>query len=204
MLKRHTALFAAFAALLTLCACTRAPAPRPDASSSPDPEPTSAVTETDPPPSSPPADAPGTPEPAISDAPDPFFAGMLSQQGPGFSFEPAEGFLLSVDLPPFRFTRGDAFVEVGYDPSALPDELAPSFMNGYLAFTDIEFSSYSGLGPEGLSAETVTAGDGSRLLTAYLIEADGGCVWLLFSCPADDAETLRDLDAMRGSFILEK
>ena len=88
----------------------------------------------------------------------------------------------------------------GVEVSALPEELAPSFMNAYIAFTDIEFSSYSGLGRDGLSAETVTAGDGSSVLSAYLINDGNSCIWLLFSCPADDAETMREMDAMRDSF----
>ncbi|MBP5166700.1 MAG: hypothetical protein ILP09_05525 [Oscillospiraceae bacterium] len=198
MHKRYLALSAALAALLMLCACRRAPVPPPDASSSPDPSPASAVT--DPPPSSEPAPVTETPVPDTADGTE-RFGGTLSEEGLGFSFVPAEGFTVPREGPPFRYTRGDAFVEIGYDPSALPEELAPSFMNGYIAFTDIEFSSCFGIGEHGqLSAETVTAGDGSSVLSAYLINDGNSCIWLLFSCPADDAETMREMDAMRDSF----
>lgn len=218
-LRRRAVLAASAALLLFLCACvtnTDPPAetdpPSAPPSSSPSAVPSAPVT--DPPaPDVPTTDAPSgentplflTPDGAAQPVAAHAEQGRLSSAPElDFSLTVPDDFSSESGGDSFRFSGGGASVEVGFVPQLSPEELAPSFMNGRIAFTDIEFSSFSGLGPDALRAELITAGDGVSSASAYLTAAGDGCAWLLLGCPADDGGMQALLNAVRDTFILEK
>ncbi len=123
----------------------------------------------------------------------------------------AEGYALAAggDGDALRYAyaedeSGETFIELGFAAGLSAEELAPSFMDGYMDFTSIEFSSYVKVGKDGLDAYLIKADNDTRHAEAYLIDREGGAAYLVISCFNGVAEQcLPQLEAMRDTLILE-
>ena len=221
---RRTGLLLALLLLLSLGACTHAPAPA--STPTPAPAPTGA-----PPAATPtPAEAPTpTPAPVPAETPSPIptdavldvtvdgetvscpactFAGDLDGDGE------ADFTLL---LPPeeaaaeekeggwvFR-SRSDpegARLELSFTAGTDTEALLPGFMDGYLRFTEIEFSEAGALGKVRGYVGRVTASDGETLADAWLLDSEGGVLAAVLLRSAAPSREAAVLSAMLDSFEL--
>ena len=79
----------------------------------------------------------------------------------------------------------------------------PSFIDAYIDYTDIEFSSYAYVGEARHRCHYVDATNGGADADAYLLEAEGGTVTILLYCGKSVEDQYREiLDAMVETFIL--
>lgn len=221
---RRAGLLPAALLLLSLCACTHTPPPAP--TPTPAPAPTGAAPTASPAPAE--ASTP-TPAPASTPSPSPIptdavldvtvdgetvscpactFAGDLDGDGE------ADFTLL---LPPEEVTaeekdgawlfrsRSDpegARLELSFTAGTDTEALLPGFMDGYLRFTEIEFSEAGALGKVRSYVGRVTASDGETLADAWLLDTEGGvlaAVLLRSGAPSREAAVL---SAMLDSFEL--
>ncbi len=99
----------------------------------------------------------------------------------------AEAYGETADKGRYRYAftgdeSGQTFVEISFISGSSAEELAPSFLNDYIDFTSIEFSSYEKVGRDGLSAYKINANGGGLHAEAYLIDTEGGAAALVISC----------------------
>lgn len=221
-MKRFALLAAAFA-LLLLCACTGpvSPTPAPTASADPaTPEPTAAPATPEPTPDPTPA-ATGAPEPTPDPTPEPEetltvegrdyparrFTGDLAGSG-GAAFScvlPAEAVTAAYEHNAwvFRSTETpEAFLELSFIAGGDVESLLPGFMDGYLAFTEIEFSEASALGRVRGDVGRVSAVGDSLRAEGWLLDSSGGVVSAALVCPGDAAEAEALLLAVLDTFAL--
>jgi hypothetical protein len=225
MLKK-TALFTVFCLLLFvfLAACgiepvKRAggtPAPSDAASPAPSGEPQGGGETAEPEITPEPSSGPAAPDAVLQvdgeDIPAYRKTGKL-RASPALSYEIliAEGYELaaSEDGDSYRYASaadesGQTFIELGFAAGLSAEELAPSFMNGYLDFKSIEFSSYVKVGKDGLDAYQIKADNETLHAEAYLIDREGGAAYLALCCGESVLEQcLPRLEAMRDTLILE-
>ena len=108
----------------------------------------------------------------------------------------------------YRFTRADGesadsvYFEVSLINGASAEELLPSFMDGYIDFTDIEFSSYTPIGEDKISADCAAAYNASQYVEAYLINVDGGTVAVVLSAHSNVSADFLWFRAMLATFSL--
>lgn len=128
---------------------------------------------------------------------------------PGFTVSvPREQVKLQYVSNAWRFTfetelENPAYLEVSYISGIDAEGLIPSFMDSYLDFTDIEFSSAASLGRTRRSAETVVASGSSTLIKAWLLDVEGGVVAVVQSCALEQLTAQGSyFDAMLESFLL--
>ena len=201
-MKRLSFLLAA-ALLMGLCACTT---PKP-------PEPT-------------PSPAPATPAPTASPAspaptaePDPvpeadiiLPAGGRDYPAGPFSGDLTGGGLMELNclLPAaemtaefahnawvFRSTEvTEAFLEVSFITGGEVESLLPGLLDGYLDFTEIEFSEAASLGRLRGDVGQVSASGGGLDARGLLLELEGGVLSAVLVCPAAEAETEALLQAV--------
>ncbi len=128
---------------------------------------------------------------------------------PGFTVSvPREQVTLDYVKNAWRFTfetelENPAYLEVSYISGIDARGLVPSFMDSYLDFTDIEFSTAAALGRTQRSAETVVASGSSTLIKAWLLDAEGGVVAVVQSCALEQLTAQGSyFDAMLETFQL--
>jgi hypothetical protein len=108
----------------------------------------------------------------------------------------------------YRYTyNGDSaagtFIEISLISGTTPEDTAPSFLNDYIDFTSIEFSSYTKVGRDGLSGYKISADNSSLYTEAYLIDTEGDVAALVISCGKDNLnECLPYLYSMLNTFAL--
>ena len=189
--------------LLTLCACTGPGAPAPSPASAPTEAPAPAASPTEAPaPEAAPTPVP-TPESVPTSGPEPTPVPAdrtlsVSFDGEKLSF-PACVFsgdlggkgeaAFRLLLPPEEATAeylhnawtfrcpGDpeaAGLELSFVAGTDAETLLPGFMDGYLSFTEIEFSEARSLGRTRGSVGRVTASDGETLAEGWLLDTEGG------------------------------
>lgn len=96
-----------------------------------------------------------------------------------------------------------AFLEISYVAGTDAASLLPAFMDSYLDFTDIEFSSAGGLGRSRRPTATVVASGSSLLMKGWLMDVEGGVVAAVQSCPLDQLTAQGSyFDAMLEQFLL--
>ncbi len=222
---RRTSLFLAALLLLTLCACTRSPSP--SASPTPSPSPSSVPHPTvAPAPTATPAPTPGpaetpSPTPISTDAildvamdgetasfPAYTFAGDLNGDGRA-DFDlllPPEEAAADYEHNAWVF-RGlndpeGASLEVSFVAGTDTETLLPGFMDGYLSFTEIEFSEAGALGKVRKYVGRVTASDGETLADAWLLDTEGGVLAAVLLRRAEPTPEAAILSAMLESFEL--
>jgi hypothetical protein len=210
------------AALLLLCACTAPVSPTP--SPAPTPAPATAG------PTAPPATAEPTPAPTPAASPKPTptptpeadavltaggreypayrFSGDLTGSGDReFScLLPLEA--VSADYAHNAWVircaeTPEAFLELSFIAGGEVESLLPGLMDGYLNFTEIEFSEASALGRVRGDVGRVSAGNDALRAEGWLLDVSGGAVSAALVCPrnADEAEAL--LLAVLDSFDLD-
>ena len=213
-MRRSLALLFCALALLSLFGCTGnspAPAPTPAPTAAPaTPEPTPASTPT-PAPTPAPTPTP-TPSPEPTPAPTPEPDDTLSVVRPGGTDEyPA--YLSAWDLrgggtgdgftclwPKEQVTAEyvsnawifrcvsdpeAAWLELSYVAGTDTEELLPGFMDGYLDFTEIEYSEAAALGRTRGNVGRVTASDDFVKAEGWLLDRWGGVVSAAFLCRKD-------------------
>lgn len=108
----------------------------------------------------------------------------------------------------YRFSRADGesadstYFEVSLINGASAEELLPSFMDGYIDFTDIEFSSYTPIGEDKLNADCAAAYNAAQYVEAYLINVDGGVVAVVLSANSNVSADFIWFRAMLSTFSL--
>jgi len=217
-MKRLALLTAAFA-LLLLCACTGPVSPAP--SSSPTAAPATATPEPTAAPTAAPTPA-STESPAPTDAPVEadrtlaangkeypacLFSGALSEGGePEFTCVlPLEAVEADYEHNAWVFRcagEPEALLELSFIAGGDVESLLPGFMDGYLEFTEIEFSETSALGSLRGEVGRVSASGPERMAEGWLLDVEGGTVSAVLLCPksAPQAEAL--LRAMLETFAL--
>jgi hypothetical protein len=209
-MKRFSLLMAA-ALLMGLCACTT---PEP-------PEPTPSPAPATPAPTASPASPAPTAEPDPSPAPEPdpvpeediiLPAGGRDYPAGPFSGDLTGGGLMELDclLPAaemsaefahnawvFRSTEvTEAFLEVSFITGGEVESLLPGLLDGYLDFTEIEFSEAASLGRLRGDVGQVSASGGGLDARGLLLELEGGVLSAVLVCPAAEAETEALLQAV--------
>lgn len=74
--------------------------------------------------------------------------------------------------------------------------LAPSYLDGYIDYTDIEFSGKTKITENGIYAQTATASNSDSCAEAYLIDVASGVLAVVLSYPLELSESYAPL--MRG------
>ena len=209
-MKRLSFLLAA-ALLMGLCACT---APKP-------PEPTPSPAPATPAPTASPASPAPTaePDPAPTTEPDPvpeediiLPAGGRDYPAGPFSGDLTGGGLMELNclLPAVEmtaeFTRNawvfrstevtEALLEVSFITGGEVESLLPGLLDGYLDFTEIEFSEAASLGRLRGDVGQVSASGGGLDARGLLLELEGGVLSAVLVCPAAEAETEALLQAV--------
>lgn len=95
------------------------------------------------------------------------------------------------------------YIEISYISGGKSESILPSFADSYIDFTDIEFSSYSSVGADALSAESVIAYNSTQYITAYLIDVSGGLITVVISSSTPNTENFSWFNAMVGTFSIE-
>lgn len=73
------------------------------------------------------------------------------------------------------------FLEIRYIEGAEASVLAPSFLDSYIEFTDIEYSGENKIGDTDISGETISATNGAMQLEAWLINTENGVLAVVIS-----------------------
>lgn len=96
-----------------------------------------------------------------------------------------------------------SFMELLFIDGATTASLAPSFMDIYLSYDEIEFSASRAIGPSKLRCETIVAYNAEQYVTAYLYERSGGVAAFVISCSTDGNDYHRPrLTAMLDTLVL--
>ncbi len=73
------------------------------------------------------------------------------------------------------------YLKICFVPDITPTELAPSFLNSIIAFTEFEQSGQEVITGTQISGEKIAANDGETQVTAWLIETDAGVLAVVTS-----------------------
>ncbi len=217
---KRFALPAAAILLLFLCACTgpAAPTPTPAPTAAPSAAPTAA-------PATPaPTTAPvPTAEPEPTPAPLPEADSVLTAGGkdyPAYRFSgdlagsgnkdftcllPVEGFTADYVHNAWVIRsaeRPEAFLELSFISGGDVERLLPSLMDGYLVFTEIEFSEDAALGRNRGDVGRVSAANAELKAEGWLLNVSGGAAAAVLVCPPDAPEEEALLRAVLDTFAL--
>jgi len=98
----------------------------------------------------------------------------------------------------------DGFLELSYIAGTTAEELLPGLMDGYLEFTDIEFSDVASIGQLSGTFGHVSATDGSIQADGWVVDTDGGVIALVRVCSREQEtrEPGNLLSAVLDSFEL--
>ncbi len=95
---------------------------------------------------------------------------------------------------------GLTFLFIGFAFDRDAASLAPSFMDSYIDFKDIEFDGSTSVGDTGLSGQYITASNSTSVCHAYLIDVDNyGVVTIVYSSIRENNDDLV-FEAMIDSF----
>ncbi len=221
---KRFALLLALCLLLGLCACTKPVTPQPTeapatatAAPTPAPTPTAAPTPT---PTAPVPTAGPTPTLAPlpetdailsagdRDYPASRFSGDLTGGGlMEFScLVPAVEVTAEFDRNAWVFRLEDepeAFLELSFIAGGDVESLLPGFMDGYLEFTEIEFSETSALGSLRGEVGRVSASGPERMAEGWLLDVEGGVLSAAVVCPSGAQEAKALFLAMLDTFRLD-
>ena len=100
-----------------------------------------------------------------------------------------------------RYEDG-SFINIELVTGNKAEFIAPSYLDGYIEYTDIEFSGVEKLGDTDYSAETVTATDGKMQCDGYLIDTDGGTVCIIACYPAGDELVHHSIMAVINTLVI--
>ena len=92
------------------------------------------------------------------------------------------------------------YMEISFINGGKSESILPSFADSYIDFTDIEFSSYSSVGIDALSAESIIAYNGNQYLSAYLIDVSEGLITIVISSSSAGSENFIWFSAMMNTF----
>ena len=212
------------AALILLCACTSPVKPAPTAAptqapatAAPTEAPATPVPTATPAPTEPPETEPTPTPPPEAEAtltaggreyPAYRFSGDLTGSGNGdfTCLLPLEAVSAEYAHNAWVFRSEEApeaYLELSFIAGGDVESLLPGFMDGYLDFTEIEFSEASSLGRVRGDVGRVSAGNGEMKAEGWLLDALGGTVSAALVCPLDAGETEALLRAVLDTFALK-
>ena len=73
------------------------------------------------------------------------------------------------------------FLEVRYIDGTTAETLAPSFLNSYIVFTDIEYSGVNEIEQTGIYGETISAKNDMMEMNAWLVDTENGVLAIVVS-----------------------
>ena len=217
-MKRPALLAALF---LLLCACTAPVKPAPTPTEPPATAAPAEVTAT-PAPTEAPAPTP-PPEPTPTPTPPPEADAILTVEGreyPAYRFSgdlTGNGntdftYVLPLEAVSADYARNawvfrseetpEAYLELSFIAGGDVESLLPGFMDGYLDFTEIEFSEAAALGRVRGDVGRVSADNGDVKAEGWLLDACGGTVSAALVCPLDAGEAEALLRAVLDTFTL--
>jgi hypothetical protein len=121
-------------------------------------------------------------------------------------FIDSKNYMRTEDDTVFRYAysgdgTGGTFIEISLISGTTSEDIAPSFLNDYIDFTGIEFSSYTRVGRDALSGYKISADNSSLYTEAYLIDTEGDVAALVISCSKEYSdECLPYLNSMLNTF----
>jgi len=95
------------------------------------------------------------------------------------------------------------YMEISVITGASAAEIAPSFVDSYIDFTDIEFSSYTTIGANRLNADSITAYNAEQYVAAYLVDVANGVVTVTISSPSPNDASFHWFKAMLGTLEIQ-
>lgn len=95
------------------------------------------------------------------------------------------------------------YMEISYINGGQAESILPSFADSYIDFTDIEFSSYTSVGVDALSAESIIAYNSSQYISAYLIDVSDGLITIVISSSSPESENFVWFSGMMGTFDIK-
>lgn len=107
----------------------------------------------------------------------------------------------------FRKKGGDSelvYLEISYIMGIDAEALKPSFVDDYIDFTDISFTSFSRVGQEDIECTAITASGRDQYVEAYLANVEYGVVAIVLSSNADNDYDANMLSAMLDTLILHE
>ncbi len=97
----------------------------------------------------------------------------------------------------------EAFLELSFITGSEVESLLPGFMDGYLAFTEIEFSEAAALGTVRGDVGRVSAANADLRAEGWLLDVAGGTVAAALVCPRSAGEAEALLLAVLETFTLD-
>ena len=95
----------------------------------------------------------------------------------------------------------NSFMEIRYIDSVQAGDIAPSFLDRFFDYTDIEFSGENPVDSTGLIAETIQAKNGDIFMDAFLFNTRSGVIAVTISYTSQaESDSFRDL---LGTLVLE-
>ena len=76
---------------------------------------------------------------------------------------------------------GSEYLKISFIPDAAPAEIAPSFLNSIIAFTEFDQSGQETVRGTQITGEKIAANDGVTQVEAWLIETDAGVLAVVIS-----------------------
>ena len=97
----------------------------------------------------------------------------------------------------------EAFLELSFIAGGDVESLLPGFLDGYLEFTEIEFSETSALGSLRGEVGRVSASGPDRMAEGWLLDVEGGVLSAAVVCPSGAQEAKALFLAMLDTFRLD-
>lgn len=95
------------------------------------------------------------------------------------------------------------YMEISFINGAEAEKLLPSFVDSYIDFTDIEFSSYNHIGEISHRAESIVAYNSEQYLNAYLIDLSDGVMTIVMSSTSHHSDNFAWFNAMLSTISIE-
>ena len=96
-----------------------------------------------------------------------------------------------------------AFINIDFIPDVRASGIAPGYLDAFIDYTEFEQSGQNLIDGTTVSGETVTAGDGVRQVTAWLVNTNKGVLAVVMSLTlADKEDALPKLDKALSTFAI--
>jgi hypothetical protein len=96
------------------------------------------------------------------------------------------------------------YLKIMFIADAKAADLAPSFLNAYIAFTEFEQSGVETITGTAVAGEKIAAGDGTTQVEAWLVDTGAGTLAVVISYTLSDKDALlKELDAALATFEIK-
>ena len=104
-----------------------------------------------------------------------------------------------------RFLKDDrAYIAVSFIQGISARDLAPSYLDSFIDYTEFEQSGQNYIDGTKITGETVTVGDGTRQVTAWLVNTDKGVLAVVMSLCVSESNELPTLEKVLSSLEIIK